>query len=353
MKRERLLTWGPFALMAAGLAAAVPAVGAALPGPGAALADAASGFLDALPAEQRSRARFAMEDAHRVEWFFVPIERKGLSLKQMSAEARERGQAFLKAALSAGGHQKVTRIMELEKVLAAMEKNPKRRDPELYYFSIFGTPSRTGTWGFRFEGHHLSLNFTVVNGAMTSTSPVFMGANPGEVRIDGPFRGWRVLEAEEELGRALVTSLSPEQRKKAIFDEKAPSDILTGNAPEVKPLPEAGLPTAQMKPAQVKLLRSLLDEYAGALPPALAKERLSRIEKAGFGKVTFAWAGGLSPGEGHYYRIQGPTFLVEYDNTQNGANHVHTVWREFDRDFGRDLLREHLKQAHGTPAASN
>jgi hypothetical protein len=329
------------------LAALVKVGGAAqAPAPGVAMAEAANKLLASLTPEQKQKATFTMEDSHRVEFFFVPIARKGIPLKQLTAPQRELAHALMKAGLSQAGYQKATQIMELDKVLAEIEKNPVKRDPELYYFSVFGTPAAAGTWGWRAEGHHVSLNFTVVKGNLIATSPQFLGANPAEVRVDGPFKGRRVLRLEEDLGRQLVTSLDPEQRKQAVFSTDAPTEIITKNDPKVDPLAPVGLPAKALNPKQVETLRKLLAEYAARLPAPLGAERLARAEKAGFEKIRFGWAGSLEKGAGHYYRLQGPTFLVEYDNTQNNANHVHTVWREFDGDFGRDLLREHYKAAH-------
>jgi hypothetical protein len=314
--------------------------------PGATMAAAASKLLGALNAEQRQKIAFALEDAHRVEWFYVPQARKGIPLKQLTPPQRDLAFALLRAALSDAGYSKTTQVMELDKVLAIIEKNPVRRDPELYYFSLFGTPAPAGTWGFRVEGHHVSINFTIVKGTLIATTPDFLGANPAEVRLPGPWKGRRVLHAEEDLARELVTSLDDKQRAQAIFSREAPSEIFTRNQPRVDPLAPAGIGARALTTVQAATLRKLLGEYTARLPSALAGERMAKIDKAGFDKLAFAWAGGLSRGEPHYYRIQGPTFLVEYDDTQNEANHIHTVWRDFEGDFGRDLLREHYQSAH-------
>jgi Protein of unknown function (DUF3500) len=339
-------------LAAVALASAAVLLGsvlAASPGaaPAGAMAAAANLLIAALTPEQKKMATFALEDGHRTEWFYVPLARKGIPLKQLSPSQRALALGLLHAALSEAGYDKASRIIELEKVLAILEKNPARRDPELYYFSVFGTPAPSGTWGFRVEGHHLSVNFTVVRGTLVATTPEFMGANPAEVRLAGPFRGRRVLHAEEDLARELMRSLDPRQREKALLAGAAPDEIVTRNQPRVAPLPAAGIAARALTPAQTEMLRKLLGEYAGRLPAELATRRLARIEKAGWGEVHFAWAGGLDRGAPHYYRMQGPTFLIEYDNTQNDANHVHTVFRDFEDDFGRDLLREHYQTDHG------
>ncbi|HXU82853.1 MAG TPA: DUF3500 domain-containing protein, partial [Polyangia bacterium] len=316
------------------------------PFPGPALAKAASELLASLTPEQKKKMTFTLEDAHRVEWFFVPIARKGVPLKELTPAQRPLVYALLKAGLGQVGYRMTTEITELDKVLAEIEKDPVRRDPEKYYVSIFGTPSATGTWGWRFEGHHVSHNFTIAGGKLIATTPQFLGANPAEVRVDGPFKGRRVLAAEEDLGRNLVTALDEKQRAQAIFNKEAPAEIVTKNEPKIDPLAPAGIAAKAMTEPQRALLLSLIQQHNLRLHSALGKERLERATKAGIEKVHFAWAGGIAKGEKYYYRVQGPTFLIEVDNTQNNGNHIHTVWRDFERDFGRDILREHLRSAH-------
>jgi hypothetical protein len=235
--------------------------------------------------------------------------------------------------------------MSLEDVLRILEKDSgERRNPEKYYFSIFGAPSDSGTWGYRVEGHHLSQNYTVVNGRVVD-APSFFGSNPAEVR-EGPRAGLRVLAAEEDLGRDLIAALTAEQRKTAIVEAKAPADILTSNGRQAALKGQAsGISAAQMTPAQLAKLTALLDEYANNMPEQIAQARQEQIGKAGK-NIFFAWAGGLKRGEGHYYRVQAPAFLIEYDNTQNGNNHIHTVWRDFTGDFGGDLLKQHYLASH-------
>jgi hypothetical protein len=315
--------------------------------PGPALADAATKLLASLTPEQRQKMTFTLEDAHRVEWFFVPIARKGVPLKELTPAQRPLVHALLKAGLGQVGYRLTTQIMELDKVLAEIEKDPVRRDPEKYYVSIFGAPSPTGTWGWRFEGHHVSHNFTIARGKLYATTPQFLGANPAEVRVEGPFKGRRVLALEEDMGRALLTALDPQQQQKAIFSKEAPAEIVTKNEPKIDPLAPAGLPATALNDRQRSLLLELIRQHTLRLQSTLARERLGRAMKAGFEKIYFAWAGGMAKGEKYYYRVQGPTFLIEVDNTQNNGNHIHTVWRDFEGDFGRDLLREHLKSAHG------
>jgi hypothetical protein len=308
------------------------------------MADAANHFLAALTPEQKTKATFELKDEERQNWHFIPKERKGLTFKEMTPAQRHLGQALLSSGLSQRGYVKAITIMSLEQILNELEagKGP-RRDPEVYYVSIFGKPGPADTWGWRVEGHHLSVNFTLVNGQQISATPSFLGSNPGEVK-DGPRKGLRVLAAEEDLGRQLAKSFDAAQRKSAISTNAAPREIITGNERKVKPLERTGLPVARMTKPQRDLLLKLVREYVFRHRPEVAEADLDKIQKAGTDKIYFAWAGGLERGEAHYYRIQGPTFLMEYDNTQNNANHIHAVWRDFENDFGEDLLRKHYDQ---------
>jgi hypothetical protein len=246
------------------------------------------------------------------------------------------------------GYVKAETIVSLEQVLASIEqgKGPVR-DPENYFFIIFGNPESPGSkepWGWRFEGHHLSLNFTVVGDKGAVGGPTFMGSNPADVK-EGPRKGVRVLGEEEDLARTLVKSLDSGQRAKGLVEIAAPKDILTSNIRKATPLKPAGIMMTDLNAEQKELLNSIVVLYAERLRPELAANDLGKIMKAGVDKVGFAWAGGLDLGEPHYYRIQGPTFLIEYDNTQNNANHVHSVWRDFEDDFGEDLLKRHYESA--------
>ncbi len=306
------------------------------------MAEAADHFLAALQPEQKAKASFPFQHDERQNWHFIPKDRKGLPFKEMTSAQRLLGQALLASGLSAEGHVKADTIMSLEQVLQDME-GPNRtfpRDPELYYVSIFGQPGPDRTWGWRVEGHHLSINFTIVDGRDIAGTPSFMGSNPAEVK-SGPRQGLRVLADEEDLGRRLVKSLSADQRKKAIIETKAPREIITGAERKVRPLEVTGIATSELNPDQMDILRELIKVYVERNRPELAAHDLAKIKQAGVEKIHFAWAGGLQPGEGHYYRIQGPTFLMEFDNTQNNANHIHAVWRDFEDDFGVDLLRQH------------
>jgi hypothetical protein len=218
------------------------------------------------------------------------------------------------------------------------------RDPDAYRFTIFGTPDPKGTWGWRAEGHHVSLHFSVVNGTATASTPSFAGSNPAEIR-EGAEKGTRVLGLLEDSGRALVTALDEKQRATAVFAGTALNEIVTTNRLDIDPLSPEGIRAAAMTSSQRDLLMRVIDAYAGLMATDLAAERLAKIKAAGLDQVAFAWAGPLERGARHYYRVQGPTFLIEYDNSQNDGNHVHSIWRDFRGDFGRDLLREHLRAA--------
>ena len=310
---------------------------------------AATAFVDALSTEQRHHAVFAYADAERLRWHFIPNEmfhRKGVSFRTMSPAQKEKAHALLKSGLSQKGYLTATAIIELEDTLRAIEQSSRfARSPLDYQFTVFGTPASRGTWGWRVEGHHLSLHFAVANGRVAATSPTFTGSNPALVK-EGPKKGLRVLAPLEDAGRAMVEGLSAAQRATAVITDIAPGDIVSGNKNDIGPLAPAGLAADEMTPAQREMLMRLVTTYASMMADDLAAERMSRVAAAGFGYTTFAWAGPLTPGAKHYYRVQGPTFLIEYDNTQNDGNHIHAVWRDFQGDFGRDLLREHIRADH-------
>ena len=321
----------------------------ASPKSAATMTTAAAQFLDGLSADQKAKAVLPFDSEDRLRWHFIPNEmfpRKGLMIKEMNEAQRRLAHDLLRTGLSARGYDKVTAIIELEDILKAIETGVKMaRDKEEYLFSVFGTPAAKGNWGWRVEGHHISLRYTIVDGAMKGTlasTPMFLGANPAEVR-DGDKKGFRALAEEEDAGRALVTALPAELQKQAIVNAVAPTDIVTTNKNDITPLPDQGVLYSAMGPQQQALVVKLIEAYAGVMEADIAAERLARIKAAGLDKIRFAWAGEIEKGKKHYYMVQGPTFLIEYDNTQNNGNHIHSVWRDFNGDFGRDLLREHLK----------
>ncbi len=324
---------------------------------GAAMAKSAQAFLDSLTPEQREKAGDPLDSTDRTRWHFIPTNqfpRQGLPLKEMTEPQRKLALQLLQAGLSQRGYTVTATIMnDLEAILRdteaaarAAKPNPNQgqgqiRDPELYFFTVFGTPGNKGQWGWRVEGHHLSLHFTIANGSAVVAAPTFWGTNPAEVR-EGPKKGLVTLDKEQDTGRALMMALDDAQKKTATFAEVAPNDILTANKVTVDPLSPPGIAVSELTAKQRELLMQLIAVYTDQMTPDIAAERKAEYEKAGVEKIAFAWAGPVAPGERHYYRVQGPTFVIEFDNTQNNGNHVHSVWRDFDSDFGRDLLREHL-----------
>ena len=309
------------------------------------ISDAAQRFLASLTPEQSQQARFTFADDERKNWHFIPKERKGLTLGKMTPTQRHLAYSLLNSALSQQGFTKATNIMSLEDILRIMEKDSgERRNPEKYHFSIFGEPAEKGVWGFRVEGHHLSLNFTLVNGKVVG-SPNFFGTNPAEVR-EGPRKGLRVLHDEEDLGRELLMALTPEQKGVAIVSKEAYKDIFTMAERKAALTGQPnGLHASKMTGRQREMLTRLVEEYTRNMPDDVAQAREELLKKAG-NNIYFAWAGVEERGGPHYYRVQAPDFLIEYDNTQNNANHIHSVWREFKGDWGDDLLSQHYKASH-------
>lgn len=308
------------------------------------MTEAAEDFLSSLTEAQRDRATLEFDSSDRTRFHFIPLEmfeRQGLMLADMSPRQVERAHGLLQAGLSPKGYLTAVQVMELEDVLLAMEGGQRfARDRDEYLVSVFGAPGSEATWGWRFEGHHISIHFTVIEGELAVASPAFVGANPAEVR-EGPQRGRRALGDREDAGRAVMVALGERLGRAALIDVEAPRDIVTGNEARVERLSPAGVPAADMTAAQRELLTSLVDVYLGVMSDDISSERRARLVASGTDAITFAWAGSVDRGEAHYYRVQGPTFLIEYDNTQNDANHIHSVWRDFDGDFGRDLIREH------------
>jgi hypothetical protein len=315
-----------------------------------AMTKAAEAFLATLDADRKAKAIFSLDDNHRFDWHYIPKKRDGLSLKAMTTEQRLAAHALLRATLSERGYLQVQGVMLLEQVLRELEskggKNADRRDWENYFFSIFGTPDHDKPWAWRFEGHHLSLSFTSAGDEqLIATTPAFFGSNPAEVR-EGPLTGLKVLAGEEQLARDFMATLSDDQRKSALIKDKAPREILTQAKRDIAPGKPEGLAYAELEGQQRAALMELVHHYIDTFKKPLAARQRARIDDAGRDAIHFAWAGSLTPGEAHYYIVQGPTFLLEYVNFQNGANHVHAVWRDPANDYGRDILRRHMETHH-------
>ena len=315
------------------------------------MADAARRWLDALEPAQRQHAVFPFDDGERFAWHYRPVPRRGLALADMTEPQRSHAMKLVDAALSARGAAELRAIMELEPVLGALERSVgrpgwERRDQEKYWFAVFGDPVERGAWAWRIGGHHVAVHVTVLDGRFVAATPLFFGANPATVP-HGEHAGLRTLAAEEDLARALLARLSPAQKAIAILDPVAPDDILTKNYRSADPaaIPR-GVAFAQLTGEQRDGLVRLMKHYVERVAAELAAVEWKRLEMAGLDLVTFAWAGPEERGHGHYYAVRGPRCLIEYDNTQNDANHIHSVWRDFTNDWGEDLLAAHYAASH-------
>ncbi len=341
------------------------------------MADAANRLLESLNRMQRMGTVFPMDAPERTNWHYFPetgfadeygYVRNGVTFKQMDPKQRHLAYSLLSTGLGRAGFVKTMNVMALEEVVRAIEDDHTGyRDTERFHFTVFGTPAMTGDWGWRVEGHHVSLHYVIRNGELVAASPTFLGANPHEVP-QGPHKGMRALEREEDLARALLKSLGPERQEVAIFDKQAPYDIVTmaDKRAELEGGPQ-GLPASALTAEQYDSLLGLISEYASVMPPEIASRRMKAARDTPREELFFGWAGDVErppakPIEigskttenrhlaGNYYRIQSPTFLIEYANTQNQSNHSHAVWREFKGDFGYDVLAAHFRGAGHAPA---
>ena len=310
--------------------------------------DPAIEFLNSLDQDLRNKTQLKFDDLSRQDWHFIPASmwpRAGIQLSELTSSQKDLFFNLLRLSLSESGYAKTRRIIDLENVLREMGGDPVMRDPEKYLIAFYGDPGEDHIWAWSFEGHHISLNFTIV-GDEISMTPRFFGANPAIIP-QGKRKGERTLDKEEDLGLALINSMSPDQKLNTIFQETAYAEIVTTNATEAGPLQTVGIRAEDLDSGQQATLLELLNEYLSSMPANLASKRMQNLKQEEFNEIRFGWAGATELGQPHYYRIQGKTFLIEFDNTQNQANHIHTVWRDFDGDFGRDLIREHyLKSDH-------
>ena len=313
------------------------------------IARAANAFLPTLAPEQRDRAALDFWSDERHVWNYTPVPRNGLSRGDMDEAQLAAAEALMASSLSPAGLAKARAIIQHELLLRGIERSAGSarfaRDPGKYFFSVFGRPGAKEPWGWRVDGHHLCLNVTADGRDIVSVTPSFFGANPAEVK-HGPHKGLRVLREEEDLGRELFLSLEPGLRQSAVIYPVAPPDLITRTSRRVEITEPAGLPAARMPADQRQLLMSLVRVYVGRVASELSNAILKRIEAEGVGNIFFAWAGSAHRGQGHYYRLHGPSFFAEYDNTQNMANHVHAVWRDVRNDFGVDVLRAHYDHHH-------
>lgn len=306
---------------------------------------ATQAFLDSLEATQNESCNLAFDHSDREDWNYIPAKRLGLAMRDMSVPQREKLDTVLKAIHSADGIEKTKGVVLCETFLYEKSGRSDFRDPGKYHLTVYGAPDDKEPWGLRFEGHHISLNYTFVGSQAVAAAPAFYGANPATI-TEGPNKGLRILRDEEDLARELVRSLDAEQKDIAVFRSTALREIVTSSDTRVSPLEQVGLAYGEMKVPQQKKLMSVIAEYLSWMPENIAAERLEKVIAGGLDGIHFGWAGGIEKGEKHYYRIQGPSFLVEYDNFQGNGTHIHSVWRDFDGDFGRDLLKEHYEHGH-------
>lgn len=310
------------------------------------MTSAATSFLESLSPELRENAEFQFDGEQRTDWHFIPKDRVGVSFKEMNLEQRRAARLLMRSVLSEKGYLKSTAIMSLEQVLRLIEASRENvdeiRDPEKYWFAVFGDPAGGKPWGWRVEGHHLSLNFTSVDGKVASVTPLFFGTNPAEVRI-GPRIGLRVLGDEEDQARDLMAAFTDSQRNQATISETTPADVLTVPGKPIDIGQPAGIAAGDMDEIQQVLLKRMISSLANHLRPALAKKQLRAALSGDFDKIYFAWAGSLDREENHYFRIHSPNFILEYDNAQ--GNHAHLVWHSSSNDFAARVLHRHYKES--------
>ena len=314
------------------------------------MAAAARSFLESLSEPQKAKATFEYMDGERMYWYYPPINRHGLALRDMDQNQRGLAMSLLETGLTPRSFEQAKQIMEHEDVLGPLEKEMGMvtfvRDTELYYFTVFGEPGPDAPWGWRTEGHHVSLHFSIWGDNIISVTPFFFGANPAEVR-KGPKTSLRILGDREDTAFQLMNSLDQSQLERAVIYDEAPLDILTYNSTKVSfPFRPQGLPGNAMTGSQKESLLSLITEYVGQVRTDLAEQKLAAIRNEGLDHFHLAWAGPVSKNDAHYYRIHGGNFVVEFDNRQDGANHIHSVWRDIENDFAADVLREHLLLYH-------
>jgi hypothetical protein len=309
------------------------------------MAETALAFIESIGPAQRRQAVFPFDGEERKDWHFVPRSRPGIPLKDLKKEQRELVFALLRTALSDQGLRKVDGVIQLEAILAE-GAGGWFRDPENYALAVFGDPAGDAPWGWRFEGHHLSLSFTVVPGQGFAVTPAFFGANPAEVKKGHRHAGLRVLKREHDVAFQLIGGLRVGQRRTAILQPDSFGDILTGPGREDSLRQPQGLAVAAMDAIQRGQVLDIVEAYIRNMRASVAEQQMRDLRDAGLQKLHFAWAGGTTPDTPHYYRLHGPTIVIEYDNTQNGANHAHSVWHDPRDGLGRDLLRRHHERDH-------
>ena len=309
--------------------------------------DPATNFLNSLNKTQREKAQLNFDDKSKKTWHFIPgsmFPRAGIMLNEMNSSQKKLLNALLQAFLSETGYVKTKKIIDLENVLLEISGDSVMRNSENYFIAFYGNPEKDDLWAWSFEGHHISLNFTVLNDNI-AIAPRFFGANPATI-LSGTRKGERTLKKEEDLGLQLINSLTSEQRKIAIFNKNPFFNIVTKNKTDIDPLNPVGIKFQELNRNQQIDFLQLLDVYLSTMPVEQAQKRMKSIKNEEMDEVRFGWAGATTTGKGHYYRIQGKSFLIEFENIQNNANHIHSVWRDFDGDFGKDLIKEHYEKSN-------
>jgi hypothetical protein len=302
--------------------------------------------VNSLDSTQRAKAVFPFDDMSRYDWNYLPpslIPRKGVCLKDLDSIQKSSIYALLKRFLSDKGFLRTQDIMNNEYYLKELEPDMIHRIPENHFIAFYGRPAKDSVWGWKFSGHHIALNYTIVNNQLALT-PIFFGVYPAEIK-EGKNKGKRIIKDEEDIGFELINMLTSEQKAKAIFQPNAFRDIVTTNAIQVGPLTPVGIVAKDLTTQQKNILNKLIVSHLSSMPTEIAEMRMKRIVSEDFNQIGFGWAGSLIKGVPHYYRIQGKTFLIEFDNTTHNANHIHIVWRDFNGDFGVDLLKEHYKKS--------
>jgi hypothetical protein len=312
---------------------------------GGKMKSAADALLASLTPELKAKATFDFGDKHRTAWFFTPQQdkekhftRKGARLEEMTADQKKAAMALLRTGLSARGYEQATTIVGLENLLADLEgpKGAMTRNAGWYFLSVFGEPSNTGKWGWRFEGHHLSVNYTLDKGDVVAGAPILFGSNPAEVK-DGPKKGLRPLPGVEDHARALIESLTADQGK-AAKQAKEFGEIKEGQ-PRADVGPPVGITADKLTADQKATLTKLLEAYVDRMPEELAAGEMKKVKGTPEAKLYFAYSGSATPGQPYTYRVQGPEFVVEFlnvqaDSAKNPANHIHSAWRRLPTDFG-------------------
>ena len=313
------------------------------------MTEACSNFLNSLNSDQKAKTVYSYLDGERIFWYYPPLNRHGLPLREMDAKQRQLAYAVMASGLTDKSYEQAKLIIEHEDILGPLEVEQDKvtflRDTERYYFTIFGEPGGSDPWGWRVEGHHVCLNYSIWNDKVIAVTPFFFGANPAEVR-KGPKNGLRILGDREDLAFELMESLDAGQQSKAIIYDEAPLDILTYNSSKVSLPREEGLPASRMSGTQQEMWMALVTLYVSQVRSDVAQERLDAFKTDGIDGIHLAWAGPVDKSKAHYYRLHGGDFLVEFDNRQDGANHIHSVYRDVENDFASDVLRQHLLLYH-------